>query len=61
MKTKTQIATLAALIFATLTFAGCAGPAVRHNVRDDRRDDRQDTRYDRRDDRGDRYDYRRGY
>lgn len=60
MKTKTHITTLAALL-AVMTLAACAGPAVRHNVREDRRDNRQDTRVDRRYNRADRLDYRTGY
>ena len=60
MKTKTHIAILAALI-ATLTLVGCAGPAVRHDVRNDRRYDRHDNRYDRRGDRHDRVESRYGY
>jgi hypothetical protein len=56
MKTKKHIAAL----IACFTLGSCAGPAVRHDIREDRRDDRQDTRTDRRDDRQDRRDYRTG-
>jgi hypothetical protein len=48
MKSTIHIAALAALV-AVVLFTGCAGPAVRHDVRTDRRDYRQDNRYDRRD------------
>lgn len=45
MKTKKHIAAL----IACFTLGSCAGPAVRHDIRDDRREDRQDNRTDRRD------------
>jgi hypothetical protein len=74
MKNPNQIAALTALaaFIATLTLPGCAGPAVRHDVRVDRREDaagradarvttRQDNRYDRRGDRRDRVETRAGY
>jgi hypothetical protein len=70
MKTQIYIASLAGLI-ASCILSGCAGPAVRHDIRVDRRQDaadrvedrssnRQDNRYDRRDSRYDRRD-QRGY
>jgi hypothetical protein len=68
MKTNIQIVTLAALT-ATITLAGCATPATRHDSRVDRRYDaaeragdgtvgRQDNRYDRRGDRQERVENR---
>jgi len=59
MKTKIHMTAIAALI-ASFALGSCAGPAVRHEIREDRRDDRQNTRADRRDDRQDRRDYRTG-
>jgi uncharacterized lipoprotein len=46
MKSKIQLIALATLV---IILAGCAGPAVRHEVRQDNRYDRRDDRYDRRD------------
>lgn len=67
-----HLASLIALSCIALILVGCAGPAVRHDVRVDRRSDaagrvddrvtnRQDNRYDRRYDRRDRVDSRYGY
>ena len=76
MKTNSiaKVAALTALtaFTAALLLTGCAGPAVRHDVRVDRRGDaaertdarvttRHDNRYDRRSDRHDRIDTRYGY
>ena len=57
MKTKF----LPILFFLAVIFAGCAGPAVRHDTRVDRRYDRHDTRQDRRSDRYERVENRYSY